>query len=244
MKVIKLNATDSTNTFLSELAKDTTLKSPTVIITDNQTAGRGQRNSTWYAEPGKSLAMSVYIEPKKLLIKDQFYLSMLVSLSVKKALQDFGVPKVTVKWPNDILSRSKKLAGILIENTVKQNKISSSIIGIGVNVNTDLVKTLPRLGSMYSQTHKEFDMEEVAMKILEVLIPKIESFSSVDYMKLKHNYEQHLFRKDQVTSFIDKDTSLFSGIIRGVTDMGQLKVETSSENSIKHYWPKEISLQY
>jgi|SRR5690625_163104 len=244
MNLIKLNATDSTNTFLSELAKDNTLKSPTVIFTDNQTAGRGQRNSVWYAEPGKSLAMSVYMEPEKLLIKDQFYLSMLVSLSVKEALKEFGVPKITVKWPNDILSRSKKLAGILIENTVKQAKIASSIIGIGVNVNTSLVDTLPKLGSMYSQTHKELDVEAVAMKILEVLIPKIEALSSSDYSELKQNYEEQLFRKNQVSSFIEEDNNLFSGIIRGVTENGQLQVETSLDNSIKHYWPKEISLQY
>src|SRR5699024_4210337 len=157
---------------------------------------------------------------------------------------DFGVPQVSVKWPNDILSRSKKLAGILIENTVKQDKIASSIIGVGVNVNTKPVKTLPKLGSMYSQINKEFEVEEVAMAILDHLLAKIDDFSSEDYTELKHHYEQQLFRKDKVASFVDKDQQLFSGIIRGVTNVGQLKVETSLDNSIKLYWPKEISLMY
>src|SRR5699024_6564032 len=244
MNLIKLSATDSTNTFLSELVRDSTLQSPTVILTDNQTAGRGQRGNDWYSEPGKSLAMSIYIKPNMLLAKDQFYLSMLVSLSVKEVLKGFGIPQVSVKWPNDILSRSKKLAGILIENTVKQDKIASSIIGIGINVNTKPVNTLPKLGSMYSQINRKFDIEEVAMAILDNLLFKIDTFSSEVYDELKHNYEQQLFCKDKVSSFVDKHQNLFSGIIRGVTDIGQLKVETSLDNSIKLYWPKEISLMY
>ena len=244
MNIIKLSATDSTNTFLSEMARDSTLQSPTVVFTDNQTAGRGQRGSSWYSEPGKSLAMSVYVKPKKLLVKDQFYLSMLVSLSVKEVLKSYGVPQVSVKWPNDILSRSRKLAGILIENTVKQDKIATCIIGIGLNVNTKSVESLPKLGSMYSQTNKEFDVEEVGMKILNELIPKIKTLSSKNYTELKHNYEQQLFRKDKVASFTDKNNKIFSGIIRGVSDSGQLQLETSLDNTIKLYWPKEVSLKY
>lgn len=244
MNLIKLNATDSTNTFLSELARNNTLESPTVVLTDNQTAGRGQRGSNWHSEPGKSLSMSVYVRPKQLLAQDQFYLSMLVSLSIQKVLKEFQLPKVRVKWPNDILSRSKKLVGILIENTIKQGEISASIIGIGVNVNTDLVRTLPKLGSMYSQTHREFEIEEVARRIIEDLIPRIENLSAENYPELKSTYEQQLFRKDKVSSFIDKDNNVFSGIIRGITDIGELQVEASLENTIQLYWPKEISLQY
>lgn len=244
MNLIKLNATDSTNTFLSELSRVNTLESPTVVLTDNQTAGRGQRGTTWHSEPGKSLSMSVYVRPKKLLAQDQFYLSMLVSISIQKVLKDFGVPKVKVKWPNDILSHSKKLVGILIENTIKQGEIASSIIGIGVNVNTDLVKALPKLGSMYTQTNKMFVIEEVAKSIVDDLVPRIDNLSAANYTDLKHAYEQQLFRKDKVSSFIDKNQDLFSGIIRGVTDIGELQIETSLKNSMQLYWPKEVSLLY
>lgn len=244
MNLIKLNATDSTNTFLSELSRANSLESPTVVLSDNQTAGRGQRGSSWYSEPGKSLSMSVYVRPRHLLAQDQFYLSMLVSLSIQKVLKEFGVPKVKVKWPNDILSYSKKLVGILIENTIKQGKIASSIIGIGVNVNTDLVESLPKLGSMYTQTNRKFVLEEVARRIVEDLVPKIDSLSAANYADLKHAYEQQLFRKDQVSSFIDKDQEPFSGIIRGVTDVGELQIETSLEHAMRLYWPKEVSLLY
>lgn len=244
MNLIKLNATDSTNTFLNELAKNNPLESPTVVVTDNQTGGRGQRNSTWHFVPGKSLAMSIYIEPKLLLAQDQFYLSMLVSLSVQKVLEELDVPKLRVKWPNDILSRSKKLVGILIENTIKQGRISSCIIGIGVNVNTDFTAALPKMGSMFTQAHKTFAVEDVATRILEDLIPKIEGMGKEDYVELKKNYEQALFQKDKVSSFMDKDKRLFLGIIRGVTEIGQLKIETSPTNTIELYWPKEVSLQY
>lgn len=244
MKLIKLNAIDSTNTFLSELSRVSTIENPTVVLTDNQTAGRGQRGSAWFSEPGKSLSMSIYLRPKQLLAQDQFYLSMLVSLSVQKVLKDFEVPKTTVKWPNDILSYSKKLVGILIENTIKQGEISASIIGIGVNVNTSLVKSLPKLGSMYTQTNKNFVIEEVAKRIAEDLVPKIENLSQENYADLKDAYEHQLFRKDEVSTFIDKNNQPFSGIIRGVTDIGELQIETSLENTMRLYWPKEVSLQY
>lgn len=244
MNLIKLSATDSTNTFLNELAKTNPLESPTIVLTDNQTAGRGQRNSTWHFVPGQSVAMSIYIEPSRLLAKDQFYLSMLVSLSIQKVLKEFDVPTIRVKWPNDILSRSKKLVGILIENTIKQGAISSCIIGIGVNVNTKLTDRLPKLGSMRTQTDRVFEVEEVAKRILEDLIPKIEAMSKDTYVELKRNYEQELFRKDKVSSFIDKDDCLFLGIIRGVTEIGQLKIETSPTNTLQLYWPKEVSIQY
>lgn len=244
MNLIKLSATDSTNSFLSEMSRTYSLESPTVVIADNQTSGRGQRNATWHFVPGKSLALSIYIEPKKLLAADQFFLSMLVSLSIQKVLQDFGVPKVSVKWPNDILSRSKKLVGILIENTIKQSVISSSIIGVGINVNTNLVKELPKLGSMFSQTGKNFDLDLVATKVIEDLIPKIDNLQVDDYPRIQQEYEEHLFKKDSVSSFIDESDSLFLGIIRGVTETGQLKVESSSSNSLQLYWPKEVSLQY
>lgn len=244
MNLIKLNATDSTNTFLSELSRANRLESPTIVLTHNQTAGRGQRGSVWCSEPGKSLSMSIYVRPKQLLAQDQFYLSMLVSLSIQNVLKEFGLPKVKVKWPNDILSHSKKLVGILIENTIKQGEISASIIGVGVNVNTDLVNALPKLGSMYSQTNREFDIEEVAREIVEDLIPRIDNLSAENYVDLKHAYEEKLFRKDKVSSFIDNDKELFSGIIRGVTDIGELQIETSLNNTVQLYWPKEISLQY
>src|SRR5699024_5745323 len=103
MNLIKLSATHSTNTFLSELVRDSTLQRPSGMLSENQTGGRGQRGNDWYCEAGRSLAMSIYIKPNMLLAKDQFYLSMLVSLSVKEGLKGFGIPQVSVKWPNDIL---------------------------------------------------------------------------------------------------------------------------------------------
>lgn len=244
MELIKLNATDSTNSFLRELVKAKSVKTPTIVVTDNQLAGRGQRNSNWHFEKGKSLAMSIYYEPKQLNIQDQFYLSMLVSLSVQKVLINYGVPKVSVKWPNDILSRSKKMVGILIENTIKQEQIASSIIGIGLNVNTMPIEALPRLGSMYTQTQNTFAIDEVVTAILEDLLPKMKALSKSDFIQLKAAYENNLFRKDKVSSFKDTNNQLFSGIIRGVNEYGQLKVETSMTTKHQLYWPKEVSLQY
>lgn len=243
MNIIKLNATDSTNSFLNELAKKRNLESPTIVIAENQIAGRGQRDSSWYFEPSKSLAMSVFVRPNQLLIQDQFYLSMVVAVSLEMVLKRYNLPKVKVKWPNDILSRSKKTAGILIENTVKSELIYSSIIGIGLNVNNESIPHLARAGSMFTQTQVKFDKEKVALEIVDELLRNFKRLNNHDFYSIKQEYEAKLFRNGKVSSFKDVQGRLFQGIIRGVNNCGQLMVETSlSQNKL--FWPKEVSLEY
>src|ERR1035437_6675835 len=136
---IEIEKTDSTNSYLSKLLGEKTLFEGTVVITNRQEMGRGQRGTTWESEPNKNLTLSILLHPTFLRPDEQFQLNKAISLGVAGFV--VGVLQVDVdvkiKWPNDIYIRNKKVAGILIENSVSGNNLQHSIIGIGINVNQE-----------------------------------------------------------------------------------------------------------
>lgn len=107
------------------------------IATHCQTAGRGQRGNSWEAEPGKNLTFSILLRPTAIEASRQFELSMIVALAVADTVaEELGNgATVDVKWPNDIYVDNRKICGMLIENSLNGRNISSSIAGIGLNVN-------------------------------------------------------------------------------------------------------------
>ena len=133
MYIIKLDAIDSTNAYLKTLVSTNTVEDYTVVVAKHQTEGRGQMGTQWHVEDGKNLTVSVLTHMKGFALDHSFYISMITSLAIVETLQSFNIPKLHVKWPNDILSENKKICGILIENVIKQDVISASIIGIGLN---------------------------------------------------------------------------------------------------------------
>ena len=139
MKIIKLDAIDSTNTYLRQLSSEEKLDDFTVVTAASQTAGKGQMGTKWASEKGKNLTFSVFKKVSCLENDEQFYISMATSLAIYNALKGFQIPKLAIKWPNDILSENQKICGILIENVIQNSKMTAAIIGIGLNVNqTDL----------------------------------------------------------------------------------------------------------
>ena len=135
MKLIKLNAIASTSSFLKELAQNSVLENYTVVTTNEQTKGRGQQANSWISEPHKNLTASVFIKDIDLNINNQKYLNFAISLAVFEVLLDEQIPKPSIKWPNDIMSAKNKICGILIENNIRNHKINTTIVGIGLNVN-------------------------------------------------------------------------------------------------------------
>jgi BirA family biotin operon repressor/biotin-[acetyl-CoA-carboxylase] ligase len=106
-----------------------------IVITSNQTAGRGQRTNTWESEPGKNLTFSILLTPHFLLAKDQFYLTVCISTALADYLKETFGETVKIKWPNDLIVQDKKVCGMLIENQLSGQQIQSCVVGIGLNVN-------------------------------------------------------------------------------------------------------------
>ena len=132
-RIIELSSVDSTNNYLIDLSQRTSLVEGTIVIAKKQTAGRGQRNNIWSSESDKSLCISLLLKPK-LDITQQFLFNKFIALSLCQALNKYSLT-TKIKWPNDILIDRKKVAGILIENSIRAGKIEKSVVGIGVNIN-------------------------------------------------------------------------------------------------------------
>ena len=243
MEIIKLNATNSTNTYLKNLLKEKQVKDLSCIWALSQTQGRGQQGAKWISEPGKNLTFSVLKKFENLSSEYHFLLNMEVSLAIFRALKKLYIPDLAVKWANDILSSKKKICGILIENTLHKEQISASIIGIGVNVNQVFFNDLPNVSSLQKIMGHPFDLEEILLLICQELEVSLKSLSPTRFETMLDEYHTHLFRKDKPSTFEYPNGERFMGYIRGVSHNGQLQVE-QEDALMSSFSLKEIKLLY
>jgi BirA family biotin operon repressor/biotin-[acetyl-CoA-carboxylase] ligase len=194
----------------------------TVVITNNQTAGRGQRGNAWTTEHGKNLTFSLLMKPSFLAVRDQFYLNKVFSLGIYDYLNKTLTGNVKVKWPNDVMVEKKKICGILIENHLHGQQIQHSIVGIGLNVNQQKFPVLTAT-SMLEHQEEEFPLEETLHQLLACLEMRYLQLRSGKFDELNNDYsaalywigEKHMFKKPE---------EVFEGIITGVDESGKLKV--------------------
>ena len=167
--LIALDETDSTNRYISQLCNELqeSVAELTTVTAEFQTAGKGQRGNTWEAERGKNLLFSFVLYPTFLEARRQFILSQIVSLSIKEELDRWS-DEITIKWPNDIYWRDKKICGILIENDLSGHFIGRSISGIGININqNEFHSDAPNPVSLKQITGQEHDRYEILSHILK-----------------------------------------------------------------------------
>ncbi|MCB7481087.1 biotin--[acetyl-CoA-carboxylase] ligase [Christiangramia sediminis] len=243
MRTIKVNAIDSTNSFVREFYEGNINFEPVCVRAITQTAGRGQRGSNWLSKAGENLTFSILYPQKKLKISRYFLLSATISLAVLKVLQGLEIPNIKIKWPNDILSAKKKIGGILIENIVKTEGIVASVIGIGMNVNQENFDDLPNAGSLKSITGKNFDLDELLNRLVHKIEMDLNELPNRKSTDILEEYAQNMFRLNVVSSFSSKEEGNFNGIIRGVTTEGKLNLEIE-DGVFKTFDLKEIQLLY
>lgn len=241
MKIIKLNAIPSTNDYLKELAQQTSVDSFTVVVADFQTKGKGQRGEVWTVEPFSNLTFSVLVDFSKGSFFNLFDLNILVANSIHTVLQMYNLSGITIKWPNDILSYNKKIAGILIENVIKSDGAIRSIIGIGINVLQENFENLPKASSIYKSYGVRLDKDELLEKIVNVLKSKIEQNDDIE--KEREYYHNYLFRREIPTLFEDKKANRFMAIIQRVDETGKLILKDNDAIE-KAYDLKEIKMLY
>lgn len=240
---IHLKSIDSTNSYASQLMGDIKPLEGTLIYTFDQQNGRGQRGNTWETEPNKNVASSFMLYPSFLQAGRQFLLNKITSLAVADLMAELiqtsdKTSEIRIKWPNDIYVGTKKIAGILIENTLRENNIQSSIIGIGLNINQTKFNADINATSMSLITKKEFDL----MQVLE----KLSEFIEARYLQLKANklesidsaYLQHLYQLNEWHNYTSEN-QLFEGKIIGISAIGKLQVQLKT-NEINEFDLKEI----
>ena len=242
MRIIKVSATDSTNLYLKRLLLEDPGLEDTVVVADTQYEGRGQAGTTWLSEPGKNLTFSLLKTYNGLLVKDQFLISMATSLALVGALKKNGIKNLAIKWPNDILSGTSKIGGVLIENGLKGTSIRYSIIGIGLNVNQESFDGLKHVSSIKLLLGRQLELGALLDTILEELAFYFKELHHSYHEKLVDPYHRLLFRKDQ-TSLFEVHGEVKTGIIRGVDASGQLLVENAAGGIIP-YGLKELRMLY
>ncbi|MEM7186111.1 MAG: biotin--[acetyl-CoA-carboxylase] ligase [Bacteroidota bacterium] len=243
LKVIKLDAIDSTNDYLKALSKKAALNEDIVVVARDQTRGRGQRNAQWYSEVGKSLSFSIFKKLSGVQVANQFAISFAVSVGVLTALKQLDIPQLAIKWPNDILAGSKKIAGILIENQLSGNHLVSAVIGVGLNVNNEDFPELPQASSLRLQLGRTFNLDEVLSSVVTGISSELNALSTLHLDELQERYERDLFRINKISVFETPQQERWNGIIRGVSQQGKLLLERE-DGEIHQFQLKEIKLCY
>lgn len=238
--IVKLDETSSTNSELKLLQQKGALAEGSVVMTEFQTAGRGQLGNSWYASKGKNLLFSFLLYPHSVKSRDQFIISRIVSLAIKRVLDRY-IQGVSIKWPNDIYWNDKKIAGILIENSLMGQHINYTIVGVGINVNEDeFPEHLPNPVSLKQITGSDSDREIVFTLLHQEFLTLYQSMERGEIVTIEQEYMQELYRKDGVHWFTDKQ-GRFKATIKTVLPTGHLVLATYTDKEERTYAFKEVA---
>ncbi len=243
MTIIKLGAIDSTNTYLKQFSVAQSITDYTMVMAEKQFSGRGQMGTVWDSETSKNLTCSVFKNFSALSLDLSFYISMVTALALFKTLDALEIPKLSIKWPNDILAGDKKICGVLIENVVSKQGVRASVIGIGLNVNQTKFDYLPRASSLKIIMGKNFNIEEIAVTSINNLRYYFDLLADKKFEIIKSEYELRLFRRNKPSTFKHYNGAVFSGYIKGVSKCGALLILLEG-NIIKSFSLKEVTLLY
>lgn len=236
--LIHIEETNSTNNYLSDISENQSVAEFTVAMADFQTAGKGQRGNSWEAAKGKNLLFSFVLYPSFLEARKQFILSQIISLSIKEEL-DQWTDHISIKWPNDIYWKDKKICGILIENDLTGMHLSRCISGIGVNINQEkFLSNAPNPISLRQITGQEYDCLLILNNIMQRLKAYYSSLEQGKTDYITQRYQDALFRKEGMHRYSDAEGE-FLALIVGVEADGHFILQDES-GRIRRYVFKEV----
>lgn len=228
-EIIRFSSVESTNESARQLITQKRLVEGAVILADEQTRGKGHGSNTWESEKGRNLTFSLILQPTFVEITGQFVISKAISLGIKDFLTLY-TSNVTVKWPNDIYVGDKKIAGILIENSIINNRIEYCIAGIGFNINQkEFLSDAPNPVSLAQITGLEVNLDEALELLLGFIETRYEQLKKGEQQAIDREYLAHLYRINEPHEFITKGRK-FKGMITGVDKIGRLLIETGPED--------------
>ncbi len=228
----------STNDKLKELLNKKELDEFTVVKAAMQTAGKGQTGNRWESEKGKNLTVSILLKPTFLDPGIQFYISKIASLAILNTLNKYGI-KALIKWPNDIYVDGKKIAGILIENSIMGTGLAESIVGIGLNINQkEFSSNVKNPVSMIHILQKETDTDKILHELQDMLHRFYKLLQDNKFEDIDHAYFDALYRRHTVSRFKDINGE-FTAEILSVEPTGFLILKDTS-GIIRKYAFKEV----
>ncbi|MEP1034921.1 biotin--[acetyl-CoA-carboxylase] ligase [Ekhidna sp.] len=226
----------STNDELVQMTRKSNEPEGTLVYTDDQQMGKGQRGNAWITEPGKNILMSVLLRPNFLSPSNQFYLNLISGLAIVDTLKSHVTSEVLLKWPNDVFINGNKISGVLIENNLRGNRLESAVVGIGINVNQQGFR-INTATSLVMETNIEFDRNE----LIETLLCRLEKW----YLQLKNGsttyildeYHKLLMWRGEVKIFKSKNEE-FEGEIVGIDQHGKLAI--NQDGNLRTFGIKEV----
>ncbi|MCB0568411.1 MAG: biotin--[acetyl-CoA-carboxylase] ligase [Phaeodactylibacter sp.] len=215
----------STNLYASELLSKSKPSEGTVISAGFQTEGRGQIGSRWESQAGLNITLSVILYPEFLPAAQQFSLNQAVALSVRDLAARYAKKPVYVKWPNDIYLGHRKVAGILLQNTLSSRGFQSCVAGLGINVNQESFSpALPNPTSLKLETGRPYSLPELRTVLFQCLEQRYLQLKEGRFDSLNTEYLQFLYGLGHVALFERPDGERFRGKINGISPEGLLLV--------------------
>jgi BirA family transcriptional regulator, biotin operon repressor / biotin---[acetyl-CoA-carboxylase] ligase len=233
----------STQKLAHHLAEDKALDG-TVVLADEQTGGRGRLGRAWHSPKGTGIWMSLILRPD-LPIQKTPQITLLTAVSVARAIQKVTELSVQIKWPNDILYRSKKLCGILTELQAEEGKVKSVIVGIGVNVNVTEKDIPEELRDIATSLHMILGQSVSRNKLVSGILNEFETLYTLyleeGFHMIKILWESYAASFGRTVNARTIKGDVIRGMAKGITDDGVL-VLVDDEGTTHHIYSADIEL--
>lgn len=198
----------------------------TVIISQEQTKGRGTKGRNWYSAKNKGLYASLILYPEN---PDISLIPLMAGLAVKEAIKESLRISVGLQWPNDLIWENKKLGGILCESDFLGNRLNYIILGIGLNLNHEKEDFPPDIRPLATSlkliTSKEVDEQALLQSLWKALDHWYRLFCQGQGMRIAQAYERNSLLSPGDKLALENERGEFTGIYRGIDSRGGLILE-------------------
>lgn len=241
-KVHYYDKTSSTNTCIKRLGEDGALHG-TLVVADQQTAGRGRRGRAWESPSGGSIYMSILLRPDMSSAKAPM-LTLVMALSIVEAIKECVGLAVQIKWPNDLVFNGKKLVGILTEMSTEIDYINYVVIGTGINVN---IQSFPeelsdKATSLRAETGHMVKRSKIIAAIMKQFEVHYEKFlKTMDMQGLMEKYNSFLVNYDREVRVLGAKIQ-YNGHALGINERGELLVRRK-DGTVEAVFAGEVSVR-
>jgi BirA family biotin operon repressor/biotin-[acetyl-CoA-carboxylase] ligase len=233
--MLELDSIGSTNNYAMHLLEEQRVEEGTVVITNFQSKGRGQDDNHWFSDRGLNLLFSVILYPGFLPASEQFIINKLLSLAILDFIRHMDKSKSTlIKWPNDIYIGNKKVAGILVQNSIQGNHIEHTIAGIGININQERFPDFdPPATSLKLEFGKTLQLKNSRSILFKKIALRYHQLKSGARDTIHWDYLHALYRFNSWHEY-KAGKRVFIARIIGVNEFGKLVLEEKNGNDMQY----------
>ncbi|MFW8602092.1 biotin--[acetyl-CoA-carboxylase] ligase [Desulfobacterota bacterium M19] len=221
---------DSTNTTALNLAA-AGIPAGTVVAADSQSAGRGRLGRKWQSPPGLGLYFSIITRPR-LSLNDLTKITLTAGLALRTAILAVSALETELKWPNDILWQGRKMAGILTECEAQSAKGRATIIGIGLNINSEPdnfpSETGRRMVSLRTATNRSYDRGLILTAVTEAVEREVKRLENGDFAAILRDWRRWDASSGKQLTWLKPDGMPVCGMSLGPDEDGVLRIKDST----------------